>query len=75
MHRRSIELRNHPLGVPTSLDDGERNMNKRDNASACLTSRSQRPVACDKFHERVLESLKNENGINYKCDKEILKKR
>ena len=28
VHRRSIELRNHRLGVPTLLDDGEGNMSE-----------------------------------------------
>ncbi len=46
MYRRSIELRNHRLGVPTTSNGGEGNMSWCDSASASPAPRSQRPDAC-----------------------------
>jgi len=46
MYRRSIELRNHRLGVPTTSNGGEGNMDWCDRASASPAPRSQRPAAC-----------------------------
>ncbi len=45
-HRRSIELRNHRLGVPTTSSGGEGNMGWCDSASASPAPRSQRPAPC-----------------------------
>ena len=44
-HRRSIELRNHRLGVPTTSNGGEGNMGWCDSASDSPAPRSQRPAA------------------------------
>jgi hypothetical protein len=45
-HRPSIELRNHPSGVPTLYNGGEGNMNRFVSARTGATPRSQRPGAC-----------------------------